>query len=166
MVDPVWQLACRSLGAGLGHRDLKEPCFAEKWVGAVAWPRALYQSADQGLEDRIVFAVVHARQWTPQRLHDDKPALPINNQLLPMRQAQCVVSVEEKAMLRPLCIGNLQFFCTRFAKSKPNVRVEVHVPQEFTAVEPIIVSTCCCFKSCDIQIILEGFGIAAIIQVL
>ena len=164
MVDPVWQLACRSLGDGIGHRDLKEPCFAEKWVGAVAWSRALYQSADQRLEDRIVFAVVHVRQWTLQRLHDDKPALTVSNQLLPMRQGQCVVRVEEKAMLSPLCIGNLQVFWTSFAKSKANIRVEVHVPQEFTAVEPIIVSTCCCFKSCDIQILLEGFGIAGIIQ--
>ena len=86
MVDPVWQLACRSLGAGLSHRDLKEPCFAEKWIGTVAWSRALYQSADQRLEDRIVFAVVHALHWTLQRLHDDKLALPVSNQLLPMRQ--------------------------------------------------------------------------------
>ena len=77
MVDPVWQLACRSLGAGLSHRDLKEPCFAEKWVGAVAWSRALYQSADQRLKDRIVFAVVQARQWTLQRLHDDKLCMPL-----------------------------------------------------------------------------------------
>ena len=60
MVDPVWQLARRSLGVGLSHRDLKEPCFAEKWVGAVAWSRALDQSADQRLEDRIVLAVVHS----------------------------------------------------------------------------------------------------------
>ena len=80
MVDPVWQLAYRSLGAGRSHRDLKEPCFAERWVGAVAWSRALYQSVDQRLEDRIVFAVVHARQWTLQRLHDDKLALPVSNQ--------------------------------------------------------------------------------------
>ena len=57
MIDPVRQLACRSLGAGLRHRDLKEPCFAEQRVGAVAWPRALYQSADQRLKDSIVFAI-------------------------------------------------------------------------------------------------------------
>ena len=81
MVDPVWQLVCRSLHAGLSHRDLKEPCFAEKWVDAVAWSRALYQSADQRLEDRIVFADVHAWQWTLRRLHDDKLALPLSHQL-------------------------------------------------------------------------------------
>ena len=138
MIDPVWQLARSSLVAGLRNDDLKKRCFAEKRVGAVAWSRALYQSADQRLEDRIVFAVVHARQWTPQRLHDDKPALPISNQLLPMRQGQCVVRVEEKAMLSPLCIGSLHVFWTKFAKSKANIRVEVHVPQEFTAVEPIM----------------------------
>ena len=69
-------------------------------------------------------------------------------------------------MLSPVCIGKLLVFWTRLANSKANVHVEVHVPQEFTVVEPIIVSTCCCFKSCDIQILLEGFGIAAIIQVL
>ena len=86
--------------------------------------------------------------------------------MLPMRQGQCVVRVEEKAMLTPVGIGNLLVFWTRLAKSKANVRVEVDVPQEFTAVEPIIVSTCCCFKSCDIQTLFEGFGIAAIIQVL
>ena len=136
MVDPVWQLACRSLGAGLSHHDLKEPCFAEKWVGAVAWSRALDQSADQRLEDRIVFAVVHARQRTLQRLHDDKPAVPVSKQLLPMRQSQHVARVGEKAMLSPLCIGNLLVFWTRLANSKANVCVEVHVPREFTAVEP------------------------------
>ena len=69
-------------------------------------------------------------------------------------------------MLSPVDVGNLVVFWTRFAKSKAHVRVEIHWPQEATAVEPIIVSTCCCFKSCDIQIILEGFGIAAFIQVL
>ena len=146
MIDPVRQLACRSLGAGLRHRDLKEPCFAKQRVGAVAWTRALYQSADQRLKDRIVFAIVHARQWTLQRLHDDKPFQPVSNQLLPMRRGQCVVRVEEKAMLSPVCIGKLVVFWAKFAKSKANVRVEVHAPQELTAVEPINVSTCCCFK--------------------
>ena len=67
-------------------------------------------------------------------------------------------------MLSPVYIGNLLVFWTRFAKSEANVRVEVHAPQELAAVEPIIVSTCCRFESCDIQILLEGFGIAAIIQ--
>ena len=76
MIDPVWQLARRSLGVGLRNGDLKEPCFAEKWIGAVAWSRALYQSADQRFEDRIVLAVVQARQWTLQRLHDDKLCMP------------------------------------------------------------------------------------------
>ena len=61
MIDPVWQLARRSLVAGLRNGDLKERCFAEKRVGAVAWSRALYQGADQRLKDRIVFAVVQAR---------------------------------------------------------------------------------------------------------
>ena len=117
MIDPVWQFARKSLGAGLRNGDLKETCLAEEWVGAVAWSRAPYQSAEQRLKDRIVFAVVQARQWTLQRLHDDKLALPVNNQLLPMRQGQCVVRVEEKAMLSPLCIGNLVVFWARFAKS-------------------------------------------------
>ena len=61
-----------SLFAGLGHCDLKEACFADKRVGAVAWSRALDQSADQRLENCIVLAVVHVRQRTPQRLHDDQ----------------------------------------------------------------------------------------------
>ena len=47
MIDPVWQLARRSLGAGLRNGDLKETCLAEEWVGAVAFSGALYQSADQ-----------------------------------------------------------------------------------------------------------------------
>ena len=72
MINPVWQFARRSLVAGLRKGDLKERCLAEKRVGAVAWSRALYQGADQRLEERIVFAVVQSRQWTFQRLHDDK----------------------------------------------------------------------------------------------
>ena len=126
MIDPVWQLARRSLGAGFRNGDLKEPCPAEKWIGALAWPRALYQSADQRLKDRIVFAVVQARQWTLQRLHDNKLCMPFSDQLLPMRRGQCVVRVEEKAMLRPVCIGSLVVFWTRLANSKANVRVEIH----------------------------------------
>ena len=47
MIDPVWQLARRSLGAGLRNSVLKETCLAEEWVGAVAWSRALYQSPDE-----------------------------------------------------------------------------------------------------------------------
>ena len=72
MIDPVWQLARRSLVAGLRNGDLKERCFAEERVGAVAWSRALYQSADQRLKDRIVFAVVQDRHWALQRFHDNK----------------------------------------------------------------------------------------------
>ena len=41
MIDPVWQLARRSLGVGLRNSDLKEACLAEEWVGAVAWSGAL-----------------------------------------------------------------------------------------------------------------------------
>ena len=74
--------------------------------------------------------------------------------------------VEKKAMLSSFCIENFLVFWTRLANSKAKICVEAHVPQEFTAVKPIIVSTCCCFKSCDIQILLECFSIAAIIQVL
>ena len=85
MADPVWQLACRSLGARLSHRGLKEPCATEKWVGAVAWSRALYTSADQRLVDRIAVAVVCVRYWTRQRPHDGKLAFFVGNQLLPMR---------------------------------------------------------------------------------
>ena len=129
MIDPVWQLARRSLVAGLRNGDLKEPCFAEKWVGAVAWSRALYHSADERLKDRIVFAVVQARQWTFQRLHDDKLCMPIGDQLLPMRRGQCVVGVEEKAMLSPVPIENHGEFGTRFANSEADVRVEIHVGQ-------------------------------------
>ena len=76
MIDPVWKLARRSLVAGVRNGDLKEPCFAEKRVGAVAWSRALYQSPNHRLKDRIVFAVVQAGQWTLQRLHDDELCMP------------------------------------------------------------------------------------------
>ena len=65
MIDPVWQLPRSSLCAGLRNSGLKEPCSAEEWVGAVAWSGAPYQSAEQRLKGRIVFAVVQARQWTP-----------------------------------------------------------------------------------------------------
>ena len=58
-----------------------------------------------------------------------------------MRRGQCIVRVEEKAMLSPVYIGDLVVFCTRFANSKANVRVEVHVEQKRTAVKPIIMST-------------------------
>ena len=61
-----------SLFARLGHCDLKEACFADKRVSAVAWSGALEQSADQRLEQSIVLAIVHVRQRTPQRLHDDQ----------------------------------------------------------------------------------------------
>ena len=150
MIDPVWQLVRMSLDAGLRNGDLKKPCFADKRVGAVAWSRALYQSADQRLKDCIIFAVVQARQWTPQRLHDDKLCMSFRDQLLPMRRGQCIVSVKEKAMLSPVHIGNLVDFWARFAKSEANVRVEIHVPQERAAMEPIIVGTCCRFEGCDI----------------
>ena len=81
-----------------------------------------------------------------------------------MRCGQRVVRVEEKAMLSQVYLGNLVVFWTRFANSKSNVHVEIHVEQKRTAMEPIIMSTCCCFESCDIQILLEGFGFGAIIQ--
>ena len=67
-------------------------------------------------------------------------------------------------MLSAVRIGHLVVFRTRFAKSKAHVRVEVHMPQEHTAVEPIIVSTCCRFESCDLQVVLEDCGIGAIMQ--
>ena len=67
-------------------------------------------------------------------------------------------------MLSSVCIGHLVVLWTGFANSKANVCVEIYLPQEITAVEPIIVSTCRCFERCDIQIILQGFDIAAIIQ--
>ena len=95
MIDPVWQIACWRLGAGDRHSDLKESTFAAKRVGAVTWSRAFYQSADQRFKDRIVFAVVQARQWTLQRFHDDKLCMSFSNQLLPMRRGQCVVRIEE-----------------------------------------------------------------------
>ena len=144
MVDPVWQLACRSLGTGHSHRDLKEPCFAEKWVGTVAWSRALDQSADQRLKDRIVFAVVQARQWTLQRFHDDKLCMPFSDEFLPMRRGKCVVRVEEEDVLSAVCIRDLEVFGARLANSKTNVRMEVHIKQKGTAVEPIIMRSCCC----------------------
>ena len=98
MIDPVWQLVRRTLGAGLRNGDLKKPCFAEKRVGAMALSRALYQSADQRLKDCIILAVVQAWQWTPQRIHDDKLSMSFSDHLLPMRLGQCVMRVEEKAM--------------------------------------------------------------------
>ena len=104
MIDPVWQLARSSLVAGLRNDDLKKRCFAEKRVGAVAWSRALYQSADQRLEDRIVFAVVQARRWTLQRFHDHKPCDAISDQLLPMRCGKCVMRIEEKDVVDAVCI--------------------------------------------------------------
>ena len=150
MIDPIWQLARRSLGAGFRNGDLKETCFAEKRICAVAWSRALYQSADQRLKDCIIFAVVQDRQWTPQRLHDDELGMSFRDHLLPMRRGQCIVSVKEKAMLNPVHIGNLVDLWARFAKSEANVRVEIHVPQERAAMEPVIVGTCCRFEGCDI----------------
>ena len=81
-----------------------------------------------------------------------------------MRLGQCVVRVEEKAMLSPVYIENLVEFWTRFTNSEANVRVEIHVEQKRSAVEPIIMSTCCCFEACDIQILLKGFDIGAIIE--
>ena len=164
MIDPVWELVRRSLVAGLRNGDLKEPCSAEYCIGTVAWSRALYQSAEQRLKDRIVFAVVQARQWTPQRFHDDKLCMSISNQFLPMRRGQCVVRIEEKAMFSSVYIGNLEMSWTRFANSKAHVRVEIHVEQKRTAMEPIIMSACCCFKTCDIQILLQSDDIGAIIQ--
>ena len=47
MIDPIWQLARRSLCAGLRKGDLKETCLAEERVGAVAFSGALYQCADE-----------------------------------------------------------------------------------------------------------------------
>ena len=123
----------------------------------MAWSRTLYQSADQRLKDRIVFAVVQTRQWTLQRLHDDKLCMSFSNQLLPMRRGQCVVRIEEKAMLSPVYIGNLEVSWTRFANSKAHVRVEIHVEQKRTAMEPIIMSTCCGVETCDNQFIFERF---------
>ena len=141
MIDPIWQIACWSLGAGDRHSDLKESTFAAKRVGAVAFSRTRYESADQRLKDRIVFAVVQARQWTLQRFHDDKLCMSFSNQLLPMRRGQCVVRIEEKAMLSPVYIGNLEVSWTRLANSKAHVRVEIHVEQKRSAMEPIIMST-------------------------
>ena len=110
MIDPVWKLARRSLGAGLRNGDLKETCFTEEWVGAVAFSGAFYQSADERLKDRVVFAIVQARWWTLQRLHDDKLCEPFSDQLLPMRCCKCVVRVEKKDVLSALCIRDLEVF--------------------------------------------------------
>ena len=74
-----------------------------------------------------------------------------------MRRGQCVVRVEEKAMLSPLYIGNLVVFWTRLANSKANVCVEIQVEQKRTAMEPIIMSTCCGVETCDNQFIFEVF---------
>ena len=116
MVDPVWQLARSSLCAGLRNGDLKEPCSAEKWVGAVAWSRALYQSAEQRLKDRIVFAVVQAWCWTLELFHYHKPCHPIKDQLLPMRCGKCVMRIEEKDVLNAVCIRDVEVLW--FAKSE------------------------------------------------
>ena len=88
----------------------------------------------------------------------------VSDQLLPMRRGQSVVRVEEIAMFSPVYIGNLALFWTRFANSIANVRVEIHVEQKVTAMEPIIIGACSCFESSDIQILLESFGIGANIQ--
>ena len=80
-----------------------------------------------------------------------------SNQLLPMRRGQCVVRIEEKAMLSPVYIGNLEVSWTRLANSKAHVRVEIHVRQKRTAMEPIIMSTCCGVETCDNQFIFERF---------
>ena len=83
--------------------------------------------------------------------------MPFSDQLLPMRRGQCVVRIEEKAMLSPVYIGNLEVSRTRLANSKAHVRVEIHVEQERTAMEPIIMSTCCGVETCDNQFIFERF---------
>ena len=42
--------------------------------------------------------------------------------------------------------------------------MEIHVEQKGTTVKPIIMSTGCCFERCDIQALLEGFGIFSRLQ--
>ena len=147
MIDPVWQLAHRSLDARLRNGDLKETWLAEEWVGAVARSRAFSQSADHGFKDGIVFAGIQTRQWTLQCLHNDKLGEPLSDQLLPMRCGKCVMRIEEKDVLNAVCIGDLIFLWARLVNSKANVRVEVHVEQEGSAVQPVIMSTCRCVKS-------------------
>ena len=90
----------------------------------MAWSRALYQSAEQRLKDRIVFAVVQARQWTLQRVRDNKLCMPVSEQLLPMRRGKCVVRVEEEDVLSAVCIRDLEVFGARFANRKTNVRMD------------------------------------------
>ena len=68
-------------------------------------------------------------------------------------------------MLNAVCIGDQVGFRTRFAHSKPNVSVEVHVEQKRTAVEPVVMSTSCCFEGCDIQILLESFAIILVANI-
>ena len=89
--------------------------------------------------------------------------MPIRAHMLPMRSGQCVVRVEEKDVVSPVCIGDFVIFWTRLASSKSHVGMEIHGPQELTAVEPIVMSTCCCIEGCDIQILLGGFGAAVLI---
>jgi hypothetical protein len=72
------------MNARLRNIDLKEALSAEEWVGALTWSRAFYQGANEGFEDRIVFTIVQARWWAPQRLHHHKRAAAIGLQLLPM----------------------------------------------------------------------------------
>ena len=83
-IDPMWKFARRNLDGRLKNLDLKEARFAEEWVGTPTWSRAFYQGANQGFELCVVFAVVQARRWTPQRIHHHKRAAPISFQLLPM----------------------------------------------------------------------------------
>ena len=90
--------------------------------------------------------------------------MPISDQLLPVRRCQCVVRVEEKAMLSPVYIRNSEVFWTKLANSITHVRVEIHVEQKRTAMEPIIMSTCCCVEGCDMQIFFESFVIGGITQ--
>ena len=59
-VDPIWQLVLVACRGGVGDSDLKEPWLAEERVGAVTWSRELYESSEQGFEDRIVFTRIAA----------------------------------------------------------------------------------------------------------
>ena len=64
-------------------------------------------------------------------------------------------------MLPPVYTGTLVVSWTRSANSKAHVCVEIQIPQQRPAMEPIIMSICSSFGSRDIQIFLEDFGIGA-----
>ena len=70
----------------------------------------------------------------------------ISDQLLPMRRGECIVFVEEEAVLSTVYIAHFLLFGARSAHSEAHVRVEVHIEQKRATMKPVIMSACCCFE--------------------